>query len=76
MYANHDAPPQYFAPPGPPKANVQQMEMPMYGEGQVQGEQQSGVVGGSRTGDVEQGQELPPRPKQARLTGWVERLRR
>jgi len=72
MYGNSDAPPQYYAPPGPPKP--QGMEMPMYQA--QQGAQQSGVVrSGSEQGQT---QELPPRPQQAKaaLRGFVDRFRK
>jgi hypothetical protein len=78
LYNNSDAPPQYFAPPGPAKVNHSQgqgVEMPMYAA--PQGQQQSGVVGGA---DVEQGQsqQLPPRPQQAKavLKGVLGRFKR
>lgn len=90
MY-NGDAPPQYFAPQGASKVNPNQggMEMPMYGQAggvaMPQGQQQSGVVGsgsgmGGGNGDVEQqqGQQLPPRPQQAKaaLRGMLDRFRK
>ncbi|KAF1840454.1 uncharacterized protein K460DRAFT_208773 [Cucurbitaria berberidis CBS 394.84] len=87
LYQNNDAPPQYFPPPGATKAHPNQaggagaMEMPQYGGGPQGGPQQSGVVGGSSTADVEQGQQtqqLPPRPQaaKAKILGLVERFRR
>jgi len=89
LYNNGDAPPQYFAPQPPPGASKthpnQQgggMEMPLYGSAGPQGQQQSGVVGGSSSEGAQQQQgqspELPPRPPNARaaVKGFVERFRK
>ncbi|KAF2736643.1 hypothetical protein EJ04DRAFT_510946 [Polyplosphaeria fusca] len=78
MYSN-DAPPGYVPPPGATKMAPNQtfMEMPRYpppaGPYPATG-QQSGVVGTSQDGHVQagqmeqgQGQELPPRPQQAKM---------